>query len=161
MKMKKIAVALLLAVLLGLTLSGQTPSLSNGAIAIPVTSSDYACYPVDGQVFPVAMAGYGCASYQQSGSLAKIAATYTNFTVSIGTPVPIGQTLRVDLADFTPAITPYMICTIPAGETSCSAVIPSGGTVFTVAVNDLVNVNFNNSGGSQPFIISSARWTLQ
>lgn len=157
--MKKLIFGLLCCLGLSVVLLGNPDVLTNTASSIPITSSTYSCYPASGAVFPTAGV-LGCTTSNQSGSAATVAATYTNFTVSISTPVPVGQSLRVDLGNFTSSPTQAMACTISAGATSCSAVAPAG-PAFTASVGDILSVNFNNSTGTQSFIIPKATWTIQ
>ena len=165
MKLKVLALTLFMIALSTPNVVAQAPAIGNGLIAVPVAPAPiYACYPADGRVFPVAMLpGVGCAGYAQSASPSQVATTYTSFTITLGTPVPLGQSVRAYIADYTPSVTPWMFCTIPAGGISCSAtsIVSPGLVPFTVAVGDQISVVFWNPGGSQSFIIESAKWLLQ
>jgi hypothetical protein len=159
--MKKTILGLLLLLAMFAPSRSNAQVLSNSATAIPVTPGNYSCYPASGAVFPVIMPNTaGCYSLENSGSLATVAATYVNFSVTLSVPVPVGQSVRVDLGDFSTSAFSSFACVIPAGAVSCSAVV-SGSNPFSPSAGDVLSVNFNNSTGSQSFIIPSATWTLQ
>lgn len=121
-------------------------------IVVPGTGS-YVCFPVSALQVPVDVSS---ACGPGAGSAATQSSTYHDFNVAISTPVPTGQSLRVDIGDFTSSS--GIACTISAGDTSCSVNYSSG---FTVTAGDILAVNFTNSSSSSSFMVTQSTWILQ